>query len=141
MLRTTVKSLMKPDAYPEEVSSVELIQTHVSYIFLTDQHAYKIKKPVDFGFLNFSTIDRRRFYCNEEVRLTGVSAPTSTKALLNCARHRRGGISWNGAILDYAVKMKRLPADRMLDRLVVAGRHAATMRRFPGLSPSFTSRP
>ena len=75
MIRTTLKSLLKPDAYPEAVTGVDLVQTHVSYIFLTDRHAYKVKKPVDFGFLNFSTIDRRRFYCNEEVRLNRRLCP------------------------------------------------------------------
>lgn len=122
MLRTTLKSLMKPDAYPEEVTSVELIQTHVSYIFLTDQHAYKIKKPVDFRFLNFSTIDRRRFYCNEEVRLNRRLCPDIYEGVVEL-RETSDGAAFHGtgAILDYAVKMKRLPAERMLDKLVVAG--------------------
>src|SRR4051794_40845162 len=68
MIRSILKSLLKSEAYPEPTTKVELLQTHVSWIFLTETHAYKIKKPVDFGFLNFSTIDRRRFYCNEEVK-------------------------------------------------------------------------
>src|SRR6185369_16485422 len=75
MIRTILKSLLKADAYPDPTSSVELLQTHVSWIFLTDNHAYKVKKPVDVGFLNFSTIDRRRFYCNEEVRLNRRLCP------------------------------------------------------------------
>ena len=75
MIKNTIKFLMKPEAYPEPTAKVELLQTHVSWIFLTDSHAYKIKKPVNFGFLNFSTIDRRRFYCNEEVRLNRRLCP------------------------------------------------------------------
>ena len=139
MLRTTLKSLMKPDAYPEEVTSVELIQTHVSYIFLTDQHAYKIKKPVDFRFLNFSTIDRRRFYCNEEVRLNRRLCPDIYEGVVEL-RETPDGAAFHGtgAILDYAVKMKRLPAERMLDKLVVAGTVTpATMREVSRVIAAF----
>lgn len=65
MEQRLVKSLLKSTAYPEPTSTVALLQTHVSYLFLTDSFVYKIKKPVDFGFLNFTTLDRRRFYCEE----------------------------------------------------------------------------
>ncbi|WP_223922248.1 bifunctional aminoglycoside phosphotransferase/ATP-binding protein [Geobacter sp. AOG2] len=113
---------MKHDAYPEVVSSVELIQTHVSWIFLAGDTAYKIKKPVDFGFLNFSTIDRRRFYCHEEVRLNSRLCPDIYLGVVE-VRESPGGAAFfgDGPIIDYAVKMKRLPAERMLDRLVEHG--------------------
>lgn len=139
MIRTTLKSLLKPDAYPEAVTSVELVQTHVSYIFLTDRHAYKIKKPVDFGFLNFSTIDRRRFYCNEEVRLNRRLCPDIYEGVVEL-RETPAGAAFHGTgtILDYAVKMKRLPADRMLDRLVDAGTiDAGTMRKVSSVIAEF----
>lgn len=139
MIRTTLKSLLKPDAYPEEVTGVELVQTHVSYIFLTDRHAYKIKKPVDFGFLNFSTIDRRRFYCNEEVRLNRRLCPDIYEGVVEL-RDTPAGAAFHGsgAIIDYAVKMKRLPADRMLDKLVDAGAvDPATMRRISSVIAEF----
>jgi len=122
MIRSILKSLLKPDAYPEEVTGIELIQTHVSYIFLTDRHAYKIKKPVDFGFLNFSTIDRRRFYCNEEVRLNRRLCPDIYEGVVELRESPHGAaFHGSGAILDYAVKMRRLPSDRMLDKLVESG--------------------
>lgn len=139
MIRATLKSLLKPDAYPEEVTSVELIQTHVSFIFLTDRHAYKIKKPVDFGFLNFSTIDRRRFYCNEEVRLNRRLCPDLYEGVVEL-RETPAGAAFHGtgAVIDYAVKMKRLPADRMLDRLVDAGEITpATMREVSRIIAEF----
>ncbi|MBK5276136.1 MAG: AAA family ATPase [Desulfuromonadales bacterium] len=139
MIRTTLKSLMKPDSYPEAVSCVELIQTHVSYIFLTDLHAYKIKKPVDFGFLNFSTIDRRRFYCNEEVRLNRRLCPDIYEGVVEL-RETAAGAAFHGTgtIIDYAVKMKRLPADRMLDRLVDAGDVTpAAMRKISAVIAEF----
>lgn len=130
MIRSVLKSLLKPDAYPELTTGVELVQTHVSYIFLTDQYAYKIKKPVDFGFLNFSTIDRRRFYCNEEVRLNRRLCPDMYLGVVEL-RETGSGAAFigSGAVLDYAVKMKRLPADRMLDKLIDFGKiNTDTMR-------------
>lgn len=119
MDRSLLKSLLKPDAYPESVHSVTMIQTHVSWIFLTDSHAYKIKKPVDFGFLNFSTIDRRRFYCNEEVRLNRRLCPDIYEGVVE-VREAPGGAAFHGSgpVIDHAVMMKRLPADGMLDRMV-----------------------
>lgn len=119
MIRTILKSLLKPEAYPEPTNSVEMLQTHVSWIFLTDTHAYKVKKPVDFGFLNFSTIDRRRFYCNEEVRLNRRLCPDTYEGVVEL-RAAPGGAAFygDGRIIDYAVRMKRLPADRMLETLV-----------------------
>jgi len=130
MQRNILKSLLKHDAYPETVGSVELIQTHVSWIFLAGDTAYKIKKPVDFGFLNFSTIDRRRFYCHEEVRLNSRLCPDIYRGVVE-VREAPGGAAFfgDGAVIDYAVKMRRLPAERMLDRLVECGEvTAADMR-------------
>lgn len=131
MIRNVLKSLLKPDAYLEAVTSVELVQTHVSYIFLTDRYAYKIKKPVDFGFLNFSTIDRRRFYCNEEVRLNRRLCPDIYEGVVELRDTPTGAaFHGTGTIIDYAVKMKRLPADRMLDKLVDSGAvTSSTMRK------------
>lgn len=122
MEKRFIRSLLKPSAYPEHTDSVELVQTHVSYIFLTDRFAYKVKKPVDFGFLNFSTIDRRRFYCNEEVRLNRRLCPDIYIGVEEVRETPGGsGFSGEGRVIDYAVKMKRLPAQRMLDRLLSAG--------------------
>lgn len=139
MIRSVLKSLLKPDAYPETVTGVELIQTHVSYIFLTDHHAYKIKKPVDFGFLNFSTIDRRRFYCNEEVRLNRRLCPDIYEGVVELRESPNGAaFHGSGAILDYAVKMRRLPAERMLDKLVTSGEiTSATMREISRIIAQF----
>ncbi len=60
---------MRNDAYPERPRTVELVQTHISCVFLAGDFVYKIKKPVDFGFLNFTTLARRRYYCLQEVLL------------------------------------------------------------------------
>ena len=119
MIQNILESLLKPEAYPEPTHSVELLQTHVSWIFLTDKHAFKLKKPVNFGFLNFSTIDLRRFYCNEEVRLNRRLCPDIYEGVVEI-RETSGNAAFhgNGTVIDYAVKMKRLPDDLMLDNLV-----------------------
>ncbi len=64
-----IRALLKPDAYPHPVGRVELVQTHISYVFLAGEHVYKVKKPVDFGFLDFSSPAKRRHYCRQEVIL------------------------------------------------------------------------
>ncbi|MDI6654966.1 MAG: adenylyl-sulfate kinase, partial [Candidatus Hydrothermarchaeota archaeon] len=64
-----VEALLKPEAYDEKVEKIELMQTHISFIFLTGKYVYKVKKPVNFEFLDFTTLEKRRFYCEEEVRV------------------------------------------------------------------------
>ena len=121
MIRNVLKTLLKPEAYPEATTKVELIQTHVSWLFLTDSYVYKIKKPVDFGFLNFTTIDRRRFYCNEEVKYNRRLCPDLYLGVVELRQTASGAtFCSSGQTIDYAVKMKRLPAERMLDQLVNA---------------------
>jgi aminoglycoside phosphotransferase family enzyme/predicted kinase len=115
-------SLLKPSAYPVPTSRVELIQTHVSWLFLTDTHVFKLKKPVNFGFLDFSTPKLRHFYCNEELRLNRRLCPDIYEQVIEL-RETAAGAAFIGAgkVLDHAVMMKRLPADRMLDKLVDSG--------------------
>jgi aminoglycoside phosphotransferase family enzyme/predicted kinase len=114
-----IKQLLKPSSYPDATQNVEMVQTHISYLFLTDNYVYKIKKPVDYGFLNFTTLDRRRFYCEEEVRLNRRLCPDLYLGVMQI-RESEQGISFqgNGKIVDYAVKMRRLPQDRMLAALL-----------------------
>lgn len=110
---------MKPSIYPEPASNVTLVQTHISFLFLTDNYVYKIKKPLDLGFLNFSTLDRRRFYCEEEVRLNRRLCPDVYLGVVQI-RESNSGVVINGAgrTIEYAVKMRRLPENRMLNRLL-----------------------
>jgi uncharacterized protein len=123
MERNHLTALLDPAAYSERTTSVSLMQTHVSFLFLTDTHVYKIKKPVDFGFLNFTTVDRRRFFCEEEVRLNRRLCPDVYLGVVEL-RESPSGVSFfgTGKVIDYAVRMKRLPGDRMLDRLLQEGK-------------------
>jgi aminoglycoside phosphotransferase family enzyme/predicted kinase len=114
--------LQSPSAYPVQTRNVELIQTHVSWLMLTDTHVFKLKKPVNFGFLDFSTLAQRHFYCQEELRLNRRLCPDIYENVV-ALRETDSGAAFvgDGEVIDYAVMMKRLPADRMLDRLVESG--------------------
>ncbi|HON22728.1 MAG TPA: hypothetical protein PKV74_03045, partial [Syntrophales bacterium] len=70
-----VEAMSDPRFYPHRPSGVELVQTHISYVFVAGQEVYKVKKAVDFGFLDFTTLEKRRHYCHEELRLNRRLAP------------------------------------------------------------------
>ena len=70
-----VDALLRPKAYPEEPAEVTLLETHVSHLFFVDDVVYKVKKPVDYGFLDFTSLGKRRFYCDREVELNGRMSP------------------------------------------------------------------
>ncbi|MEQ8215741.1 MAG: aminoglycoside phosphotransferase, partial [Smithellaceae bacterium] len=68
--------MMNSNLYPHKPASVELLQTHISYVFIAGDIVYKIKKPVNFGFLDFTDLAKRKFYCDEELRLNRRLAPS-----------------------------------------------------------------
>ena len=123
-----VEDLLDPRAYPERPAGVQLRQTHISYIFLTPEHAYKVKKPVDFGFLDFTTIEKRRRFCAEEIRLNRRLTEGVYLDVVPIFEweggHRIGeedGRGEEGEPVEYAVKMTRLPEASMLNALVEKG--------------------
>jgi hypothetical protein len=117
-----IRALLKPDAYPHPVDGIELRQTHISYVLLAGDHVYKIKKPVNFGFLDFSTLGKRRFYCGREV---AFNSPLCSDTYLGVVPIReatgRYAISGPGQTVEYAVHMRRLPEDRMMHHLLERG--------------------
>jgi aminoglycoside phosphotransferase family enzyme/predicted kinase len=124
-----VRALLKPGMYPQATKSVELIQTHISYVFLTDEYVYKVKKPVDFGFLDYSTLGKRRYYCQREVRLNSLLCEHTYLGVVPIRKHRGAFVlgGRGGAIVEYAVWMRRLPEERMLNRLIERGEATAAM--------------
>jgi aminoglycoside phosphotransferase family enzyme/predicted kinase len=98
---------------------VEMIQTHISVVLLGKSRVLKLKKPVDFGFLDYTTIEKRRLACEAEVSLNRRLCPDAYLGV-QAIRDAAGQpvLSGEGPIIDYAVLMKRLPADRFLDRMV-----------------------
>jgi aminoglycoside phosphotransferase family enzyme/predicted kinase len=124
-----VRALLQPDAYPHPTGRISLIQTHISYVFLTDEYVYKIKKAVNFGFLDYSTLGKRRYYCRREVALNSLLCADTYLAVVPVRRAGRLFLvdGDHGEIVEYAVKMRRLPEDRMLNRLIERGRATPRM--------------
>ena len=123
-----IQALQHPRAYPEPPHRIELVQTQISYVFLTDDLVYKIKKPVDFGFLNFTTLEKRRYYCRREIELNQRLCPDTYLDVVTI--NRKNGeyhINGGGNIEEYAVKMRRLPNERMMDFLLMENKVTTTM--------------
>lgn len=122
MTQAPPPSLLDPACYPHPVDCVELVETHVSWIFLAGEFAYKVKKPVCFPFLDFSTLAARRFFCEEELRLNQRTAPDIYLQVLPVAgppeAPRIGG---TGESIDYALQMRRFSQDELADRIVMRG--------------------
>ena len=116
--------LQRPDRCPPpRPSSVTLETTHLSWVFLTDTEAWKVKRPVDYVFANYSTLERRRHFCEEEVRLNRRLAPDVYLDVWPVRRDPTGfTMTGGGRIVDYAVRMRRLPRDRSAESLLEQGR-------------------
>lgn len=115
--------LSRPDAYPHAPASVSMIETHMSFVFLADARVYKLKKPVRYPFLDFSTLAAREHNCREEVRLNRRLAPDIYLGVVALEYSSARGLSLSGPladarVVDWLVEMRRLPAERMLDRLI-----------------------
>lgn len=126
-----IAALQLPDAYPYPVDRVEFIQTHISLLFFAGPHVFKVKRPIDLGFLDYRTLEKRRFFCGEEVRLNRRLAPQTYIGVVPITRSADGTVRIDGddEVIDYAVKMIRLPVDRMMDDLLARGEIDNAMMR------------
>jgi aminoglycoside phosphotransferase family enzyme len=122
-LDAVVAFLRRPEVYPERPRAVESIETHMSWVFLTDRHAYKLKKPIRWDRLDFSTPELRRRDCAEEVRLNRRLARDVYLGVVTLTLTPGGDLALDGAgePIDWLVRMRRLPADRMLDARIARG--------------------
>ncbi|WP_051459740.1 AAA family ATPase [Methylomicrobium lacus] len=119
---TLIQHLLSPNRYPHPVTAVRLIETHISWVLLTGDFAYKIKKPVNFGFLDFSTLELRRQYCHEELRLNRRLAEDwylGVVAITGSLEQPR--IEGTGEAIEYAVKMRQFPTGLTLKDRVKSG--------------------
>ena len=122
MLPSTVKALLKPQAYPHKPQKIELVQTQMSFIFLTGKYVYKIKKPVDLGYLDYTTLEKRHFFCHQELELNRRLCPSAYLAVVPVVDVKGElRIEGRGEAIEYAVKLKQLPQDRMMDVLLPRG--------------------
>ena len=114
-----MSSLNKPSSYPHEIEEVDWRETHISWVVLTGEFAYKIKKPVDFGFLNFSSLALRKKYCEEEVRLNRRTAPSLYLGVVALYDdHGCLNFKGQGVVIDYAVKMRQFDPDALLSKVL-----------------------
>ena len=101
-----ITSLLKPEVYPHPVESLELIETHISWVILTGAYAYKIKKSLKLNFLDFSTLRQRQYYCEEELRLNRRLAPQLyIEVVPICGSAMSPEIGGEGRAIEYALKM------------------------------------
>jgi len=112
--KQVVKALMKPEAYNEDPGQIELIQTHISFVFLTRNFVYKVKKAVDFGFLDFTTLKKRHLFCKKEVELNRRLCKDMYLDIVPINKSDIIKMGGEGEIVEYAVKMKRMPQEAMM---------------------------
>ena len=127
-----IQALLTAEPYPHPTGRIQLVQTHVSWVFMTRDYVYKLKKPVDFGFLDYSTLGKRRYYCRKELELNRRLCSDTYIAVVPIRKTRKGyridassvrGLTDGreapkGPIVEYAVLMRRLPEERMMNRLL-----------------------
>jgi uncharacterized protein len=122
-----IQQMLQPDFYSHPVQEpIQLLQTHISYILLTGEYAYKIKKPINFGFLDFTSLEKRRYFCNEELRL---NQRLSTELYLGvlpilerAGQYRLGGSDVEQTIVEYTLQMREFPQEMLLSQLFRDGK-------------------
>ena len=126
-----IQNLLKPGAFPHDTGKMQLLETHISWIVLTGRYAYKVKKPVKFSFLDFSTLELRRRYCLDELALN--RRWSDDRYIDVCpvnGTHEQPCVSGDGEVIDYAVRMKQFDQDALLVHLLsvdhLQGRHFET---------------
>ncbi len=123
MTKSIENELIKSSAYPEHPDHVEMLQTHISFIFITDNFVYKVKKPVNFGFLDFTTLEKRLHYCKKEVVLNKRLSPDVYLGVVRITDERHAlVVEGKGETIDYAVKMRKIPMERIMVRLLEEGK-------------------
>ena len=124
LLPALIQQMMRSEFYPHPVKTpVQLIQTHVSYVLLTGDYAYKVKKPVNFGFLNYSTVELRQHFCQEELRLNQRCAKELYLEVLPIAHSGEDfQLNGSGEVADYTLKMRQFPQEGLLANLYEQGK-------------------
>ena len=114
-----VEALLESQAYPHKPGKVELVQTQMSLIYLTGEYVYKIKKPVNLGYLDYTTLERRHFFCRQELELNRRLCPDAYLAVVPVVKQDGElRVEAKGEATEYAVKMRQLPGGRMMDVLL-----------------------
>ncbi len=113
------KVLLNPEIYPDHPRTITFIETHISLLFLTGNYVYKVKKPVNYGFLDFTSLEKRKYFCEQEVKLNRRLSPDIYLGVVEIAKEgRRVRFGGQGELLEYAVKMKQIPEEFLMDKLL-----------------------
>ncbi|OZG70045.1 hypothetical protein BTA51_27990 [Hahella sp. CCB-MM4] len=108
MSDSLVQALKNSATYHHPVSEIQLIETHISWVFLTGTYAYKVKKPMDYGFLDFTALDKRKYYCEEELRLNRRLVPDVYLEVIPITGTPEAPIlEGEGEPFEYAIKMRQ----------------------------------
>lgn len=117
-----IQTLLKPESYPHPADSVQLVQTHISFVLLAGDFVYKFKKPVDFGFLDFSTLKKRKQCCEQELLLNRRLSPEIYLGLVRVTeKDGTVALDGEGTVIEYGVKMRRMPEEQMMVRVIERG--------------------
>lgn len=140
MTRDQVSYIIDNRTLPYPADGIKLMETHISWVILTDQYVYKIKKPIAFSFLNFSSLEKRKEYCEKEVKLNSRLVPEMYLGMLPIKKsngyYHIG--DREGTVIDYAVLMKRMDETRQLDLLLENGTvKAASMIKLADVLATF----
>ena len=122
-LPVLIQQMLRPEFYPHEVSEpIGFVQTHVSYVLLTGDFVYKLKKPVNFGFLDYSTLEKRKHFCEEEIRLNQTGAGSIYLGVVPITGSEENpALKGNGEPIEYAVKMQQFPQSALLSEQFAKG--------------------
>ncbi len=121
-----ISDLLRPEAYPHPVAEVKLVQTHISYVLLAGEFVYKIKKPVNFGFLDFTSPEKRQYFCAREVELNRRLCPDLYLGVVPITWDGAGfALDGPGVTVESAVKMVRMDEAQMMGRIIEAGQLTA----------------
>lgn len=118
-----LQALLHADRYDHPAPDLRLLQTHISYVILAGDFVYKFKKPVNFGFLDFSDLEKRRTCCQQELLLNRRLCPDIYLGMVKVTAAPGGDVTLNGQgeVIEYGIKMKRMPEERMMARLIRSG--------------------
>ena len=122
MNQALINALQNPAIYPHDTEDFRVIETHISTVILTGPYAYKIKKPVNFGFLDFTSLDARRHFCQEEVRLNQrLTSGLYLDVIAITGSPEAPQLGGSGEIIEYAIRMRQFPQEQLLDRMLQRG--------------------
>ena len=123
-----IQAMLKPEFYDHPVNNCELIETHISWVILTGNFVYKIKKPINLGFVDFSTLEKRKFYCEEELRLNRRLAPNIYLDVFPISGSSENPVLAGKEIaFEYTVKMQQFSHNMQLDQLLARNELRQTM--------------